>query len=145
MFAKILKYLVLYYLNNRISSKASSLGNVKENAADYVESRAIFLKFNLQSDLQRAVNSFFVYLGILFAVEFSGLIALFWLFSAIAEQPNRELILAALIFLPLIISVVLFIKTTKQWKENPFADESSRLIAHDWNAFRQGVQENADN
>jgi len=144
MFAKILKYLVLYYLNNRISSKASSLGNVKENAADYVESRAIFLKYNLQSDLQRAVNSFFVYLGILFAVVFSGLIALFWLFSAIAEQPNRELILAALIFLPLIISVVLFIKTTKQWKENPFADESSRLIAHDWNAFRQGVQENAD-
>lgn len=144
MFAKILKYLVLYYLNNRISSKASSLGNVKENAADYVESRAIFLKYNLQSDLQRAVNSFFVYLGILFAVVFSGLIALFWLFSAIAEQPNRELILAALIFLPLIISVVLFIKTTKQWKENPFADESSRLIAHDWNAFRQGGQESAD-
>lgn len=144
MFAKILKYLVLYYLNNRVSSKASSLGNVKENAADYVESRAIFLKYNLQSDLQRAVNSFFVYLGILFAVVFSGLIALFWLFSVIAEQPNRELILATLILLPLIISVVLFIKTTKQWKENPFADESTRLIAHDWNAFRHGAQQSAD-
>lgn len=144
MLANILKYLVLYYLNDRVSTKANALVNVKENAADYVESRAIFLKYNLQSDLQRAVNSFFVYLGIFFAVVFSGLIALFWLFSAIAEQPNRELILAALIFLPLIISVVLFIKTTKQWKENPFADESTRLIAHDWHAFRHGAKQSAD-
>ncbi len=144
MFANILKYLVLYYINNRVSSRASALVNVKENAADYIESRAIFIKYNLQSDLQRAVNSFFVYLGIFFAVVFSGLIALFWLFSAIAEQPNRELILGALIFLPLIISAILFIKTSKQWKENPFADESTRLIAHDWHLFRHGAQQNAD-
>ncbi len=144
MFAKILKYLVLYYLNNRISSKTSSLGNIKESAADYVESRAIFIKYTLQSDLQRAVNSFFIYLGIFFAAVFSGLIALFWLFSAIAEQPNRELILAALILLPLIISAVLLIRTTKQWKNKPFADESTRLIAHDWHAFRHGADESAD-
>jgi hypothetical protein len=144
MFAKILKYLVLYYLNNRISSKTSSLGNIKENAADYVESRAIFIKYTLQSDLQRVVNSFFVYLGIFFAAVFSGLIALFWLFSAIAEQPNRELILAALILLPLIISAVLFIRTTKRWKDKPFADESTRLIALDWHTFRHGADECAD-
>jgi hypothetical protein len=139
MFKTIIKYLAMYYLNNMISSKANSFMQVKDNAADYVESRAIFFKYNLLADLRRVVNSFFVYLAVFFAFVFSGFIGLMWLFSTIAESQNRDLILGIMVITPIIIAVVLLFIVTKHWKENPFINESTRLIAYDWNTFRYGT------
>lgn len=139
MFKTIIKFIALFYLNSLISSKASSMLQAKDNIADYVESRAIFFKYNLLADLRRMVNSFFVCLAIFFAFIFSGLIALMWLFSVIAESQNRDLILGIMVLTPIIIAAALLLIITKYWNENPFMNESTRLIAYDWNHFRYGA------
>lgn len=138
MLKVIIKYIALYYLNNRISSKANSLLQAKDSAADYVESRAIFFKYNLLSDLRRVVNSFFVYLAIFVAFIFSALIGLMWLFSSIAESQNRDLILGIMVITPIIVAAILLFKVINHWNKNPFMNESTRLIAYDWNTFRYG-------
>lgn len=138
MLKVIIKYIALYYLNNRISSKANALLQAKDSAADYVESRAIFFKYNLLSDLRRVVNSFFVYLAIFVAFIFSALIGLMWLFSSIAESQNRDLILGIMVITPIIVAAILLFKVINHWNKNPFMNESTRLIAYDWNTFRYG-------
>lgn len=139
MLKVIIKYIALYYLNNRISIKANSLLQAKDSAADYVESRAIFFKYNLMSDLRRVVNSFFVYLAIFIAFIFSALIGLMWLFSSIAESQNRDLILGIMVITPIIVATILLFKVINHWNKNPFMNESTRLIAYDWKTFRYGA------
>lgn len=100
----------------------------------------IIIKHNLLSDLRRMVNSFFIYLAIFFAFIFSGLIGLMWLFSSIVESQIRDLILGFMVTTPIIIAVTLLLKVAKYWNENPFMNESTRLIAYDWNNFRHGAE-----
>jgi len=88
MFASVLKMITFYLIGNRISEAKNDLIEVRENAANYAESRTLRIKENVMRDLQRIVNSFIGYLIMFSAIIFSGLLGLMWLFAT----PGKALI-----------------------------------------------------
>lgn len=144
MLASIVKFVAFYLIGNRISEAKQDLREVKENAADYAESRATFIKENVSRDVQRMVNSFIGFLVMFSAIIFSGLLGLMWLFATAWQSPDRNLILGVAMFVPLCISAVIFGVIKTSWKKKPLLGETSELIAKDWQSFRLGLDGTAD-
>jgi hypothetical protein len=144
MFASILKMITFYLIGNRISEAKQDLIVVKENAADYAESRALRIKLNVMEDLQRIVNSFIGFLVMFSAIIFSGLLGLMWLFATAWQSPNRELILGVSMLVPLCISAIIYGFIKASWKKKPILNEATELISNDWQTFRHGLDANAD-
>jgi len=144
MFAAALKVFAIYLLNQRFSQAKIDLREVKENVADFAESRALFLKHNLLQDLQRMVNGFIGYLAMFTAFIFTGIIGLMWIFAVAWDSAHREIILGVVMVIPLLVGIVIFAALRKIWKENPFMSKSTQLISRDWNSFRHNLDGTAD-
>lgn len=144
MFASVLKMITLYLIGNRISEAKNDLIEVRENAANYAESRTRRIKKNVMQDLQRIVNSFIGYMIMFSAIIFSGLLGLMWLFATAWESPHRELILGASMLVPLCISAVIFTVIKSSWQQKPLLAETTALISKDWQSFRHGLDGTAD-
>ena len=144
MFASVLKMITFYLIGNRISEAKNDLIEVRENAANYAESRSRRIKENVMQDLQRVVNSFIGYLIMFSAIIFSGLLGLMWLFAAAWQSPNRELILGVSMLLPLCISAVIYTVIKSSWQKKPLLNETTQLISKDWQSFRHGLDGTAD-
>ena len=144
MFASVLKMITFYLIGNRISEAKNDLIEVRENAANYAESRSRRIKENVMQDLQRVVNSFIGYLIMFSAIIFSGLLGLMWLFAAAWQSPNRELILGVSMLLPLCISAVIYTVIKSSWQKKPLLNDTTQLISKDWQSFRHGLDGTAD-
>lgn len=144
MFITALKFIALYFFNNRVAKTKSSLHTVLGSSADYAESRALLIKYHFLEDLERIAKSFVGLLGILAGLVFSGMIGLMWLFAAAWNSPNRELILGVVMLVPLLAGIVLFVIIKNSWKSKPFMNEATELIAQDWKSFRHGLDGTAD-
>jgi len=114
-----------------------------ENAADYAESRAQFIKSDLMADLDRVTNSFVALLFVFAAIIFSGMMALLWIFAVAWTSDYRDLILAIIIIMPLVLSAVIFFVIKNMWRNSPLLDASATLIAKDWQVIRKGLEGNA--
>jgi uncharacterized membrane protein len=144
MFASILKMITFYLIGNRISEAKQDLMAVKDNAADYAESRVMRIKLNVMQDLQRIVNSFIGFLVMFSAIIFSGLLGLMWLFATAWQSPNRELILGISMLVPLCISAVIYLAIKASWQKKPILNDTTELISNDWQTFRHGLDGTAD-
>jgi len=144
MFASILKMITFYLIGNRISEAKQDLIAVKDNAADYAESRVMRIKLNVMQDLQRIVNSFIGFLVMFSAIIFSGLLGLMWLFATAWQSPNRELILGIAMLVPLCVSAVIYLAIKASWQKKPLLNETTELISNDWQTFRHGLDGTAD-
>lgn len=144
MFASVLKMITFYLIGNRISEAKNDLIEVRENAANYAESRSRRIKENVMQDLQRVVNSFIGYLIMFSAIIFSGLLGLMWLFATAWESPNRDLILGVSMLVPLCISAVIYTVIKNSWQQKPLLAETTALISKDWQSFRHGLDGTAD-
>jgi hypothetical protein len=139
MFGTLIKLITFFIVNKSISGIKTSTFEIKENAANYAETRAIIIKNNLMQDLERVVGSFLGYLTILTCIVFAGFIGLLWIFFIAWDSPNRVLILGIMIFIPIILGALIFASIRKSWKEKPFMYESSDLVYKDWHTFRYGI------
>jgi uncharacterized membrane protein len=144
MFASMLKMITFYLIGNRISEAKQDLMAVKDNAADYAESRVMRIKLNVMQDLQRIVNSFIGFLVMFSAIIFSGLLGLMWLFATAWQSPNRELILGISMLVPLCISAVIYLAIKASWQKKPILNDTTELISNDWQTFRHGLDGTAD-
>jgi membrane protein DedA with SNARE-associated domain len=144
MFASLLKMITFYLIGNRISEAKQDLIAVKDNAADYAESRTWLIKQNIMQDLQRIVNSFIGFLVMFSAIIFSGLLGLMWLFATAWQSPNRALILGIAMLVPLCISAIIYGVIKNSWKKKPLLIDTSELISKDWQSFRHGLDGTAD-
>jgi hypothetical protein len=63
MFGTLIKLLTFYIVNKGFSSIKTNTFEIKERAADYVESSAVIIKNNRMHNLKRIVTSFFGYIG----------------------------------------------------------------------------------
>ncbi|MDO8962221.1 MAG: phage holin family protein [Methylophilus sp.] len=144
MFASILKMITFYLIGNRISEAKQDLIAVKDNAADYAESRVMRIKLNVMQDLQRIVNSFIGFLVMFSAIIFSGLLGLMWLFATAWQSPNRELILGIAMLVPLCVSAVIYLAIKASWQKKPILNDTTELISNDWQTFRHGLDGTAD-
>jgi hypothetical protein len=144
MFASILKMITFYLIGNRISEAKQDLIAVKENAANYAESRTTLIKQNVMQDLQRIVNSFIGFLVMFTAIIFSGLLGLMWLFATAWQSPNRELILGVSMLIPLCLSAIIYFAIKSSWQKKPLLIKTTELISNDWQSFRHGLDGTAD-
>lgn len=144
MFASVLKMITFYLIGNRISEAKNDLIEVRENAANYAESRSRRIKESVMQDLQRIVNSFIGYLVMFSAIIFSGLLGLMWLFATAWESPHRAFILGVSMLVPLCISAVIYVVIKQSWQQKPLLAETTALISKDWQSFRHGLDGTAD-
>lgn len=144
MLSTALKLLALYLINHRFSVAKHRLSNIKEEVADYTESRVEIVKANFQADVQRIVNSFMGFLVALALFVFAGILGLMWLFAVAWSSPNRELLLGAAILIPLLIGLITLARIMLLWRSKPLMAESTRLIANDWRSFRYGLDGSAE-
>jgi hypothetical protein len=145
MISTILKLIALGYVNNRVTKISDNLKQTKEGAADYIESRAQFIRNNLMQDLERMGDSLFGFISVAIALFFSGLVTFMWLFAVAWNSQYREYILVAAILLPLIIGLLLFKKISNSWKKETFMNDSMILISEDWNKLRYDMDSKAAN
>jgi uncharacterized membrane protein YqjE len=144
MLGSLLKFVTFYLIGNRISAAKQDLVEMRDNAADYAESRAILIKKNVLEDVSRMVNSLVALLFMFCAVIFSGLLGMMWIFATAWDSPHRALILGVAIVIPLLISVIIFMLLKQSWKKKPLFNEATELIAQDWQIFRVGLDGTAD-
>lgn len=144
MWGTVIKFVALYFVNNRMTRAKHSLDEVKENAADYAETRAAFIKQNIMQDLHRMVNSLIGLLLMFAGLIFSGILGLMWIFTLAWNSPNREIILGVAMLVPLAASVILFFVIRKAWQQKPLMSETTDLISEDWKSFRHGLDGTAD-
>ncbi|OYY97741.1 MAG: hypothetical protein B7Y32_06730 [Methylophilales bacterium 16-45-7] len=144
MFAAILKMITFYLLGNRLTEAKQDLIAVKDNAADYAESRTTLISQNVMQDLKRIVNSFIGFLVMFSAIIFSGLLGLMWLFATAWHSPNRELILGISMLIPLCLSAVIYLMIKASWQKKPLLIDTTKLISKDWQSFRHGLDCTAD-
>jgi hypothetical protein len=142
MFSTVLKIVSLYFMKQHATQTKQHVTMFADHAADYAETRVLFIKNNLSQDLERMTNSF-IGLMIMFAgILFSGMMALLWLFAIAWESADRVLILACFILIPILLSVIVFFVISSMWKNKPLMDTSIALIARDWQVIRGGLQTN---
>lgn len=144
MWGHVIKFVALYLVNNRVARAKHSLDEVKDNAADYAETRAAFIKQNLMHDIERVVDSFIGLLLIFAGFIFTGILGLMWIFTMAWNSPNRELILGVTMLIPLALSAILFYNIRKSWKQKPLMHDTTQLISEDWQSFRHGLDGTAD-
>ena len=95
------------------------------------------------ADLDRVTNSFVALLFVFAAIIFSGMMALLWIFAVAWTSDYRDLILAIIIIMPLVLSAVIFFVIKNMWRNSPLLDASATLIAKDWQVIRKGLEGNA--
>ncbi|HEY0563147.1 MAG TPA: phage holin family protein [Methylophilus sp.] len=144
MWGTVIKFVALYFVNNRMARAKHSLDEVKENAADYAETRAAFIKQNIMHDLERVVESFVGLLLMFAGLIFTGILGLMWIFTVAWNSPNREIILGVTMFIPLALSAILFVMIKNAWKQKPLMHDTTQLISEDWKSFRHGLDGTAD-
>src|SRR5688500_3187368 len=88
------QFLIAKFLRSRDPNGHSSRNNpqfmaVKHNLAALVESRAALFKAQFQTEMQRVSKSLLGFAFIFFAILFSGITALMWLFAYAWESTNR--------------------------------------------------------
>lgn len=131
-----LRLIVSYYMSQRVSASKQTVMEVADSVAEYTESRAEVIKQNFTQDIQRASKSIRSLLFVLASVLFSGLVAVIWLFAAIWTCPNRDLILSAIIIIPLILSGLVYCRIKQDWAKVPAMKSATDLLAEDWKIFR---------
>lgn len=132
-------------MNQRISVSKQSVLEVTDSAADYAESRALVIRDNLKQDIDRASKSILGLLFILVSIIFSGIVAFIWLFAAIWSCPNRELILSAIVLIPLILSSFVYCRIKQDWGKVPVMKSATDLLSEDWKIFRHGIDSSKPN
>jgi len=142
MLSTVLKIVSLYFVKQHAAQTKQHVTMFAEHAADYAETRVLFIRNNLSQDLERMTNSL-IGLTIMFAgILFSGMMALLWLFAIAWESADRVLILASIVLIPLLLSAIIFFVIRSMWKNKPLMETSMALIARDWQVIRGGLQTN---
>lgn len=140
------------FLRNRMQDAQESFTSnaqghfsaVKKNVAALVESHVVLFRQQLKQDMKRAANSLFGFIFIFFAVLFSLLTGLIWIFATVWNSANRDVILGITMVLPILISVGIFFAIRNSWKKQPLLSKSMVQIENDWLVFKNGLDGSAD-
>lgn len=148
MWKTALKLAVVMFLRSKINHVKDDIGNnlgaVKENMARLAESRALIFKQNFNRELHRLGNSLLGFMFMSIAAIFSGLTGLMWLFAIAWSSPNRNLILAVIVVVPLLAGIGIYIYIRQSWKKEPLFDKTMKQIHSDWLLFRHGLESVAE-
>lgn len=156
MWTTALKFIAILFLKNRMefvkvnffnklnANSNDDLNRLKENIAAMAESRAAIFKQNFNYEVRRVVNSLIGFMLILLATIFSMLTGLMWLFASAWASPNRDIILAITMLLPIFIAVGVYFYICRSWQKQPILHQSMVQIENDWQVFRAGFDGTAD-
>lgn len=151
MWKSLFKFLAILLLKNRLeyikntffnkanTQSTADLSRLKQNIAAMAESRAALFKHNFNQEVRRVVNSLLGYMLILLATLLSLLTGLAWLFAAAWASPNRDIILASAILLPLLLAVGVYLYIRQSWQKQPIFHQSMLQIESDWQVFSAGL------
>lgn len=136
MWVNLLKFAAILFFNRKITSLTDNLLHLREQAADYTESRAYYLKQDFLEETERMATSIVGVLVVFSMFIFTGLLGLMWLFSLLWQHPHRSLILGVAMLIPVVIGTLTFLAVRKIWKKKPLFDSSLSMISQDWQLFR---------
>jgi len=136
MWGNLLKLAAILFFNRKITSLTDNLLLLREQAADYTESRAYYLKQDFLEETERMATSLVGLLVVFSMFIFTGLLGLMWLFSLLWQHPHRSLILGIAMLIPALIGTLTFLAVRKAWKKKPLFDSSLSMISQDWQLFR---------